>query len=93
MDAPERAAVGKAARSEVRRSSHAQWEPFEGRTDPVAILEQQARSRVPELVPIRYGRMAVSPFTFFRGAAAVMAADHAALVTAIDAGQIAAEEV
>ncbi len=77
MDAPERAAVGKAARSEVRRSSHAKWEPAEGRADPVAILERQARSRVPELVPIRYGRMSVSPFAFFRGAAAVMAADLA----------------
>jgi uncharacterized protein (DUF2252 family) len=78
MDAPERAAVGKAARSAARRSSHAAWEPPEGRADPVAILEQQARSRVPELVPIRYGRMSASPFAFFRGAAAVMAADLAA---------------
>jgi uncharacterized protein (DUF2252 family) len=77
MDAPERAAAGKAARSEVRRSSHAAWEGPEGRADPVAILERQARSRVPELVPIRYGRMSASPFAFFRGAAAVMAADLA----------------
>jgi uncharacterized protein (DUF2252 family) len=77
MDAPERAAVGKAARSEVRRSSHAGWEPPDGRADSVAILERQAASRVPELVPIRYGRMAASPFAFFRGAAAVMAADLA----------------
>jgi len=77
MDAPERAAAGKAARSEVRRSSHAAWEPPEGRADPVAILERQAATRVPELVPIRYGRMAASPFAFFRGAAAVMAADLA----------------
>ncbi len=77
MDAPERAAAGKAARSEVRRSSHARWEPSEGRADPVAILERQAATRVPELVPIRYGRMSASPFAFFRGAAAVMAADLA----------------
>jgi len=77
MDAPERAAAGRAARSAVRRSSHAAWEPPEGRGDPVAILEQQAASRVPELVPIRYGRMSASPFAFFRGAAAVMAADLA----------------
>jgi uncharacterized protein (DUF2252 family) len=77
MDAPERAATGRAARSEARRSSHAAWEPPEGRADPVAILEQQASSRVAELVPIRYGRMAASPFAFFRGAAAVMAADLA----------------
>jgi uncharacterized protein (DUF2252 family) len=77
MDAPERAAAGKAARSEVRRSSHAAWEPPEGREDPVTILERQAASRVPELVPIRYGRMSASPFACFRGAAAVMAADLA----------------
>ncbi len=77
MDAPERAAAGKVARSEVRRSSHAAWESPEGRADPVAILERQAATRVPELVPIRYGRMSVSPFAFFRGAAAVMAADLA----------------
>jgi uncharacterized protein (DUF2252 family) len=77
MDASERAASGKAARSGARRSSHAGWEPPEGRADPVAILERQARSRVPELVPIRYGRMSASPFAFFRGAAAVMAADLA----------------
>jgi uncharacterized protein (DUF2252 family) len=78
MDVPERAAVGKAARSEARRSSHAAWEPSATRADPVAILERQAASRVPELVPIRHGRMAASPFAFFRGAAAVMAADLAA---------------
>ncbi len=79
MDAPERAAAGKAARSEVRRSSHAAWEQPDGRADPVAILERQAASRVPELVPIRYGRMSASPFAFFRGAAAVMAADLATM--------------
>jgi uncharacterized protein (DUF2252 family) len=75
MDVAERAAAGKAARSEARRSSHGGWEPASGRPEPLATLEAQARSRVRELVPIRYGRMAVSPFTFFRGAAAVMAAD------------------
>jgi uncharacterized protein (DUF2252 family) len=62
----------------VRRSTHAAWVAAADREDPVAILERQALSRVPELVPIRYGRMAVSPFAFFRGAAAVMAADLAA---------------
>src|SRR3954453_14281873 len=77
MDVPERVASGKAARSEVPRSSHASWEAPEGRADPVAILESQAHSRVPELVPIRYGRMSASPFAYFRGAAAVMAADLA----------------
>jgi uncharacterized protein (DUF2252 family) len=78
MDVTERAAAGRAARSVARRSSHAGWTPPAGREDPVAILERQARSRVPELVPIRYGRMSASPFAFFRGAAAVMAADLAA---------------
>jgi uncharacterized protein (DUF2252 family) len=77
MDAPERAASGRAARSRARRSSHAAWEPPADREDPLAILERQARTRVPELVPIRYGRMAASPFAFFRGSAAVMAADLA----------------
>jgi uncharacterized protein (DUF2252 family) len=77
MDVRERAAAGKAARSRAPRSALAEWEPASDRADPVAILEEQARDRVPELLPIRYGRMAVSPFTFFRGAAAVMAADLA----------------
>ena len=78
MDVRERAEQGRAARASTRRSSHAGWSPPEGREDPVAILERQAESRVEELVPIRYGRMAASPFAFFRGAAAVMAADLAA---------------
>jgi uncharacterized protein (DUF2252 family) len=77
MDVRERAEQGRSARSDARRSAHAGWSPAEDRGDPVAILEEQARSRVPELVPIRYGRMAVSPFAFFRGAAAVMSADLA----------------
>ncbi|HET6997473.1 MAG TPA: DUF2252 domain-containing protein [Solirubrobacterales bacterium] len=77
MDAAERAAAGRAARSEARRSSHAAWEPPASRADPVAILENQAATRVPGLVPIRYGRMSASPFAFYRGAAAVMAADLA----------------
>ena len=73
----ERAATGKRARADAPRSSHRAWEPPADRPDPVEILERQARSRVPELVPIRYGRMLVSPFTFFRGSAAVMASDLA----------------
>jgi uncharacterized protein (DUF2252 family) len=77
MDVSERAAAGRAARSRAPRSSHGEWGPAAGREDPVAILEAQAESRVQELVPIRYSRMAVSPFTFYRGAAAVMAADLA----------------
>jgi len=73
----ERAARGKAERAELPRSSHADWEPARHRPDPVELLEEQAASRVPELVPIRYGRMLVSPFTFFRGAAYLMASDLA----------------
>jgi hypothetical protein len=73
----ERAARGRAARGEVPRSSHADFGPAPHRPDPVALLESQAASRVPELVPIRYGRMLVSPFTFYRGAALIMAADLA----------------
>ncbi|HEY1853112.1 MAG TPA: DUF2252 domain-containing protein [Solirubrobacterales bacterium] len=75
--AVESAAEGRAARSAARRSSHAGFEAPAGREDPIAILERQAETRVPDLVPIRYGRMAASPFAFFRGAAAVMAADLA----------------
>jgi uncharacterized protein (DUF2252 family) len=72
----ERAARGRAAREECPRSSHAGFTLASDR-DPVAILEAQAETRVPELVPVRYGRMLVSPFTFYRGAAAVMAHDLA----------------
>jgi uncharacterized protein (DUF2252 family) len=75
--AVESAAEGKAARSAASRSSHAGFQAPADRADPIAILEAQAQSRVPDLVPIRYGRMAASPFAFFRGAAAVMAADLA----------------
>jgi uncharacterized protein (DUF2252 family) len=73
----ERAARGKAERVEVPRSVHGEWLAPSGRRDPVELLEEQAASRVPELVPIRYGRMLVSPFTFYRGAAYLMAADLA----------------
>src|SRR3954462_9602 len=73
----QRSARGKTARVQAPRSSHAGWRPAGGRRDPVAVLEEQARTRVPELVPIRYGRMLVSPFTFYRGAAALMAGDLA----------------
>jgi uncharacterized protein (DUF2252 family) len=78
LSVAEREARGKASRSEVPRSSHAAYEPVANRADPVDLLQAQARTRVPELVPIRYGRMLVSPFTFYRGAAAIMAADLAA---------------
>ena len=68
---------GREQRGHVPLVSHAQWEPPPDRPDPVAILEEQARTRVPELVPIRYGRMIASPFAYFRGAAAPMAWDLA----------------
>src|SRR3954452_13245208 len=74
----ERTARGRAERSEVPRSSHRAWEPAPHRRDPVDLLEEQAVTRVGELVPVRYGRMLVSAFTFFRGAAFLMAADLAA---------------
>jgi uncharacterized protein (DUF2252 family) len=73
----ERAERGKAVRAVAPRSGHGEWEPSADRRDPVELLEEQAASRVAELVPIRYGRMLVSPFTFFRGAAYLMAADLA----------------
>ena len=75
--AAERVARGKAARGELPRAAHAAWEPLPRRTDPVDLLEEQGQTRLPELAPIRYGRMLVSPFTFFRGAAYLMAADLA----------------
>jgi uncharacterized protein (DUF2252 family) len=71
----ERAARGKAARGDVPRRAHGEWEPAPERPDPVELLQEQAASRVAELVPVRYGRMLVSPFTFFRGAAYLMASD------------------
>jgi uncharacterized protein (DUF2252 family) len=74
----ESAERGRAARRAVPRSAHAEWEPAADRPDPVDVLRAQAVTRVQELVPIRYGRMLLSPFTFYRGAAAVMAADLAA---------------
>jgi len=74
----ERVARGKAARAEVPRSSHGEFVPSPTRADPIKLLERQGQSRVPELVPIRYGRMLVSPFTFYRGAAKIMAQDLAA---------------
>ena len=73
----ERAAAGKAARTRVPLASQAEFRPAPDR-DPVGLLVEQGRSRIPELVPVRHGRMLVSPFTFFRGAALPMAADLAA---------------
>jgi uncharacterized protein (DUF2252 family) len=73
----ERVVRGKAARAEVPRDSHAVFDPPSDRADPIALLEEQARLRVPELVPVRWGRMLVSPFTYYRGAALPMASDLA----------------
>jgi uncharacterized protein (DUF2252 family) len=70
-------AKGRAHRRLVSRSSHAQWSPPADRPDPVDLLEEQAKTRVADLIPIRYGRMAASPFAYFRGAAAPMAWDLA----------------
>ena len=71
----EREATGKEARRRAPRSIQARWEPGPDRPDPVEILTEQDRTRVPDLVAIRHGRMLVSPFTFYRGAAGIMAAD------------------
>src|SRR5512133_81432 len=73
----DRVARGKSARQQAPRSSHRQFVPAADRPDPISLLEKQAESRVQALVPIRYGRMLVSPFTFYRGAAMIMAADLA----------------
>ncbi|MEQ8146548.1 DUF2252 domain-containing protein [Streptomyces sp. OP7] len=71
----ERASHGRRARGRVPRSAHAAFAPAPGRPDPVDVLERQSANRLPELVPVRYGRMLESPFRFYRGAAAIMAAD------------------
>ncbi|MFB7944372.1 DUF2252 domain-containing protein [Kitasatospora phosalacinea] len=90
MDAPapyltvdERTEAGRAARKRAPRSTTGHWRPAADRPDPLAVLRAQADSRLPDLVPIRNGRMAASPFAFLRGAAAVMAGD---LATAPDSG-------
>lgn len=74
----ERMAAGKALRDKFPRDKQGEYKPSSKRADPVSILEQQAKSRLPDLVPIRYARMIASPFAFLRGAAAIMAADLAA---------------
>ncbi len=75
LSVEERAARGRDARIRTPRSAHAGWEPAADRPHPVALLEQQNATREPDLVPVRHGRMMVSPFTFYRGAAKIMAAD------------------
>ena len=71
----ERRAEGRQARDRTPLSSHSKWQPAADRPDPVALLEEQDLTREPDLVPVRHGRMMVSPFTFYRGAAKIMAAD------------------
>src|SRR6188768_611347 len=78
----DRRAKGADAASTTPPSSHAGWKPATDRPDPVALLEEQNLTREPDLVPVRHGRMVVSPFTFYRGAAAIMAADLAPTPTA-----------
>ena len=73
----ERAAIGMAARERSPLSRHSEWQPVTERADPVSLLEEQNATREPDLVPVRHGRMMVSPFTFYRGAAKIMAADLA----------------
>jgi uncharacterized protein (DUF2252 family) len=73
----QRAARGKAARADVPRSAHAAFDPGPGRADPIALLQSEDHTRIPELLPIRYGRMLASPFAFYRGAAKIMASDLA----------------
>jgi uncharacterized protein (DUF2252 family) len=75
--AAERAELGRAARAAVPRSSHGAYAAPADRSDPIATLEAEAMTRIPDLVPIRYGRMLASPFAFYRGAAAIMASDLA----------------
>ena len=75
--ASERRAEGKALRENVPRETHAGWKPPKDRRDPVELLLETNEGRLPELVPIRHGRMVSSPFAFFRGSAAQMAADLA----------------
>jgi uncharacterized protein (DUF2252 family) len=77
LDYQQRHERGRAARRLVPRGSHAQWAPMPDRPDPVDLLEAQARDRIQELMPIRYGRMMASPFAFMRGSAIVMAQDLA----------------
>src|SRR5438309_447258 len=71
----ERRAFGKTLRNQLSPSGHSGWIPAADRPDPVALLEEQDAMREPDLVPVRHGRMMVSPFTFYRGAATIMAAD------------------
>jgi hypothetical protein len=83
LDVDQRRRIGRAARAAVPRSAHSGWSPGPDRADPGALLSAQETTRVPDLVPMRHERMLVSPFTFYRGAAVIMAAD---LATSADTG-------
>ena len=71
-------AMGKSLRDKCPRQAHAAWQPAANRPDPLALIEESNKGRMPQLIPIRHGRMLQSPFTFYRGAALNMAADLAA---------------
>lgn len=75
----ERITIGKSLRDKLPRSSHATWQPPTNRRNPIDVLEESNQDRLPELIPIRYGRMIRSPFTFLRGSAPLMAYDLASL--------------
>src|SRR5262245_27208900 len=77
VSADERRAQGRALRDSVPRPSQAGWKPHNGRRDPVELLSESNTGRMPQLIPIRFGRMSQSPFAFYRGSAALMAADLA----------------
>jgi hypothetical protein len=82
LSVDDRRAEGKEARDRTPPSSHADWVPAADRPDPVGLLEAQNLTREPDLIPVRHGRMLVSPFTFYRGAAKIMTADLAGTPTA-----------
>jgi hypothetical protein len=86
LTADERVARGTAARAKAPRSAHGQWAPAPDRPDPIALLEEQAESRVAELVPIRYGRMLVSPFTSDQNER-----DYGAFTAAVNSGRLTAQ--
>ena len=77
MNPADRKAAGKRLRDSVRRDAHTGWRAPAGRADPIGILQAADKIRQQDLVPLRYGRMLQSPFTFYRGSAGVMAADLA----------------
>ncbi len=78
LNSAARSEMGKTLRAQTPRAAHGDWKLASNRRDPIAVLEESSLGRVPELIPIRYGRMLASPFAFLRGSAAVMAGDLAA---------------